>query len=110
MIRALRSIEAALFPSRLASLRVLLVAFLAFNAVVRLALTAFNWRAARINPGSSSSRICADGDAQARYSQIVRREIFPRGAGIPALPSQMLHRALAYASATERIAAAVSAD
>jgi phosphoglycerol transferase MdoB-like AlkP superfamily enzyme len=42
LIRALRSIEAALFPSRLAVLRLLLVAFLAFNALVRLALAAFN--------------------------------------------------------------------
>jgi len=42
MTRALRSIEAALFPSRLAGLRVLLVAFLAFNALTRLALAAFN--------------------------------------------------------------------
>jgi phosphoglycerol transferase MdoB-like AlkP superfamily enzyme len=42
LTRAWRSIEAALFPSRLAALRVLLVAFLAFNALVRLALTAFN--------------------------------------------------------------------
>jgi phosphoglycerol transferase MdoB-like AlkP superfamily enzyme len=42
MIRALRSIEAALFPSRLAALRVLLLAFLAFNALLRLALTVFN--------------------------------------------------------------------
>jgi phosphoglycerol transferase MdoB-like AlkP superfamily enzyme len=40
--RAWRSIEAALFPSRLAALRVLLLAFLAFNALVRLVLTAFN--------------------------------------------------------------------
>jgi phosphoglycerol transferase MdoB-like AlkP superfamily enzyme len=42
MTRARRAIEAVLFPSRLAVLRVLLVAFLAFNALVRLALTAFN--------------------------------------------------------------------
>jgi phosphoglycerol transferase MdoB-like AlkP superfamily enzyme len=42
LTRALRSIEAALFPSRLAALRVLLLAFLAFNALLRLALTVFN--------------------------------------------------------------------
>src|SRR6267154_5973803 len=42
LTRALRAIDAALFPSRLASLRVLLVAFLAFNALLRLALAAFN--------------------------------------------------------------------
>jgi phosphoglycerol transferase MdoB-like AlkP superfamily enzyme len=42
LTRAWRPIEAALFPSRLAALRVLLLAFLAFNALVRLALTAFN--------------------------------------------------------------------
>jgi len=42
LTRALRSIEAALFPSRLAVLRVLLLAFLAFNALLRLALTIFN--------------------------------------------------------------------
>ena len=41
-MRALRSVEAALFPSRLAALRVLLVAFLGFNALVRLALAALN--------------------------------------------------------------------
>jgi len=40
--RAWRSIEAALFPSRLAALRVLLAAFILFNALVRLALAAFN--------------------------------------------------------------------
>src|SRR5882724_11372973 len=40
--RAWRSIEAWLFPSRLAALRVLLLAFLAFNALVRLALAVFN--------------------------------------------------------------------
>jgi phosphoglycerol transferase MdoB-like AlkP superfamily enzyme len=40
--RALRSIDSTLFPSRLASLRVLLVAFLLFNAAVRLALAALN--------------------------------------------------------------------
>jgi phosphoglycerol transferase MdoB-like AlkP superfamily enzyme len=42
LTRAWRSIEGALFPSRLAALRVLLVAFILFNAVVRLALAAFN--------------------------------------------------------------------
>ncbi len=42
LTRTLRSIEAALFPSRLAALRVLLLAFLAFNALLRLALTVFN--------------------------------------------------------------------
>jgi phosphoglycerol transferase MdoB-like AlkP superfamily enzyme len=40
--RAWRSIEASLFPSRLAALRVLLLAFVVFNALVRLALAAFN--------------------------------------------------------------------
>src|SRR6266699_3551535 len=40
--RAWRPIEAALFPSRLAALRVLLVAFVLLNALVRLALAAFN--------------------------------------------------------------------
>ena len=40
--RAWRSIEAWLFPSRLAALRVLLLAFLAFNALVRVALAVFN--------------------------------------------------------------------
>src|SRR5437879_4439493 len=40
--RAWRSIEAALFPSRLAALRVLLGAFVLFNALVRLALAVFN--------------------------------------------------------------------
>ena len=40
--RAWRSIEAALFPSRLAALRVLLLAFVLSNALVRLALAAFN--------------------------------------------------------------------
>src|SRR5712664_819345 len=42
LTRALRSIGSALFPSRLAALRVLLLAFLAFNALVRLALAVFN--------------------------------------------------------------------
>ena len=42
LTRAWRSIEAALFPSRLAALRVLLVAFVLFNALVRLALAVFN--------------------------------------------------------------------
>ncbi len=42
LTRAWRSIEAVLFTSRLASLRVLLVAFVLFNALVRLALAAFN--------------------------------------------------------------------
>src|SRR5258706_5432951 len=40
--RAWRSIEAWLFPSRLAALRVLHLAFLAFNALVRVALAVFN--------------------------------------------------------------------
>src|SRR5204863_349634 len=40
--RAWLSIEAALFPSRLAALRVLLLAFVLSNALVRLALAAFN--------------------------------------------------------------------
>ena len=40
--RAWRSIEAVLFPSRLAALRTLLAAFVLFNALVRLALAAFN--------------------------------------------------------------------
>jgi phosphoglycerol transferase MdoB-like AlkP superfamily enzyme len=40
--RAWRFVETALFPSRMAGLRVLLLAFLAFNALVRLALAAFN--------------------------------------------------------------------
>ena len=40
--RAWRSIEAALFPSRLGALRELFAAFLAFNALVRLALAVFN--------------------------------------------------------------------
>src|SRR5882724_13141846 len=40
--RAWGSIEAWLFPSRLAALRVLLLAFLAFNALVRVALAVFN--------------------------------------------------------------------
>src|SRR5260221_7464057 len=40
--RAWRSIEAWLFPSRLAALGVLLLAFLAFNALVRVALAVFN--------------------------------------------------------------------
>jgi len=40
--RAWRSIEAVLFPSRLAALRALLAAFVLFNALVRLALAAFN--------------------------------------------------------------------
>src|SRR5438552_17267551 len=40
--RAWRSIEAALFPSRLAALRVLLLAFVLSNALVRLALAVFN--------------------------------------------------------------------
>jgi phosphoglycerol transferase MdoB-like AlkP superfamily enzyme len=42
MHRFLRSVDAVLFPSRLAILRVLLVAFLAFNALTRLALAAYN--------------------------------------------------------------------
>ena len=42
MRRFLRSVDAVLFPSRLAILRVLLVAFLAFNALTRLALAAYN--------------------------------------------------------------------
>jgi phosphoglycerol transferase MdoB-like AlkP superfamily enzyme len=42
MDRFLRSVDAVLFPSRLAILRVLLVAFLAFNALTRLALAAYN--------------------------------------------------------------------
>ena len=42
MKRLMRSVDAALFPSRLAILRALLVAFLAFNALTRLALTAYN--------------------------------------------------------------------
>ena len=42
MDRLLRSVDAVLFPSRLAILRVLLVAFLAFNALTRLALAAYN--------------------------------------------------------------------
>jgi phosphoglycerol transferase MdoB-like AlkP superfamily enzyme len=42
MKRLLRSIDALLFPSRLAILRELLVAFLAFNALTRLALAAYN--------------------------------------------------------------------
>src|SRR5258706_15140573 len=40
--RAWRSMEAWLFPSRLAALRVPILAFLAFNALVRLALAVFN--------------------------------------------------------------------
>src|SRR5258706_417181 len=40
--RAWRSIEAVLFPSRLAALRELFAAFLVFNALVRLALAVFN--------------------------------------------------------------------
>src|SRR5882672_9751361 len=39
---SLRSIDALLFPSRLAILRVLIVAFLAFNALTRLALAVYN--------------------------------------------------------------------
>ena len=42
LTRAWRPIEAALFPSRLAVLRELLVAFVVFNALVRLALAVFN--------------------------------------------------------------------
>jgi len=42
MHRFLRSVDAVLFPSRLAILRVLLIAFLAFNALTRLALAAYN--------------------------------------------------------------------
>jgi phosphoglycerol transferase MdoB-like AlkP superfamily enzyme len=42
MKRFLHSVDAVLFPSRLAILRVLLVAFLAFNALTRLALAAYN--------------------------------------------------------------------
>src|SRR5258708_30341991 len=42
LTRAWRSIEGALFPSRLAALRVLLAAFVLLNALVRLALAAFN--------------------------------------------------------------------
>jgi len=42
MQRFLRSADAVLFPSRLAILRVLLVAFLAVNALTRLALAAYN--------------------------------------------------------------------
>src|SRR5882672_7906408 len=42
MRHLLRSIDAALFPGRLMILRELVVAFLAFNALTRLALTAFN--------------------------------------------------------------------
>jgi len=42
MRHLLRSIDAALFPGRLVILRELVVAFLAFNALTRLALTAFN--------------------------------------------------------------------
>ncbi len=42
LFRAWRSIEAVLFPSRLAALRALLAAFVLFNALVRLALAAFN--------------------------------------------------------------------
>ena len=41
-MRAWRAIEAALFPGRLAVLREILLAFLAFNALTRLALTAWN--------------------------------------------------------------------
>ena len=42
LTRAWRSIEAWLFPSRLAAVRVLLLGFLAFNALVRVALAVFN--------------------------------------------------------------------
>jgi phosphoglycerol transferase MdoB-like AlkP superfamily enzyme len=42
MKRLLRSIDAVLFPSRLAILRELLLAFLAVNALTRLALAAYN--------------------------------------------------------------------
>jgi phosphoglycerol transferase MdoB-like AlkP superfamily enzyme len=42
MKRLLRSIDAALFPARLAILREVLLAFLAFNALTRLALAAYN--------------------------------------------------------------------
>jgi len=42
MNRLLRSIDAVLFPSRLVILRDLLLAFLAVNALTRLALTAYN--------------------------------------------------------------------
>ena len=42
MVSAWRSIDAVLFPSRLAVLRTLLAAFLAFNALTRLVLTAYN--------------------------------------------------------------------
>src|SRR6267142_944437 len=42
MISAWRSIDAVLFPSRLAVLRTLLAAFLAFNALTRLVLAAYN--------------------------------------------------------------------
>lgn len=42
MIRAWRSIDAVLFPSRVAILRVFLVAFLALNALTRLALAAYS--------------------------------------------------------------------
>ena len=42
MKRLLRAIDAVLFPARLAILRDLLLAFLAFNAITRLALTAWN--------------------------------------------------------------------
>jgi phosphoglycerol transferase MdoB-like AlkP superfamily enzyme len=42
MKRLLRSIDAALFPPRLAILRELLLAFLVLNALVRLALAAYN--------------------------------------------------------------------
>jgi phosphoglycerol transferase MdoB-like AlkP superfamily enzyme len=42
LTRAWRAIEAWLFPSRVAALRVLLLAFLGFNALVRVALAVFN--------------------------------------------------------------------
>src|SRR5499427_9906708 len=42
MLRLLRQIDAVLFPSRLAILREFFVAFLVVNAIVRIALAAFN--------------------------------------------------------------------
>jgi len=42
MSRVLRSIDSTLFPSRLAGLKVLLAAFLLFNALVRVALALLN--------------------------------------------------------------------
>ena len=54
--RAWRSIEAWLFPSRLAALRVLLLAFLAFNALVRVALAVFNGEPSFFCRGASSRR------------------------------------------------------